>query len=341
MKRNWIEIIEAAYGLDGDDEQWLQRVADLVRPTLDRGKGIVGYFFDASAEELRISSYVGSGAAPAEVEFARRTHELPVWRSSAMLKATYRSPSALRYSSSMAQKRWRTLKKGTGFSGPGDVLIFNVADPSHKGCVFGALDLAPGPEALAHRVSWSRMAAHIAAGLRLRRRLNDVDDRTPAPEAILSPAGSVVHAEGPAKTRSAREVLRDAAVAIDRARGPMRRSDPEAAAELWRGMVDGRWSLVDRFESDGRRLVIAYRNGFAASGPRGLTERERQVVAYAALARPNKQIAYELGLSVSAVGTYVAGALAKLGVASRIDLVKLVSAFGPPREPNTGVRQTK
>src|SRR6185437_13316170 len=127
MKRNWIEIMESAYELDGDDEQWLQRVADLVRPTLDRGKGVVGYFFDASAEELRISSYVGSGAAPAEVEFARRTHELPVWRSSAMLKATYRSPSALRYSSSMAQKRWRTLKKGTGFSGPGDVLIFNVA----------------------------------------------------------------------------------------------------------------------------------------------------------------------------------------------------------------------
>lgn len=341
MRRNWVEIIEAAYDLDGDDEQWLQRIAELVRPTLDRGKGVVGYFFDASAEVLRISSYVGAGAGPAEIGFARRTHELPIWRSSAMLKATYRLPSALRYASSMAQRRIRTLRKGTGLSGSGDVLIFNVADPSHKGCVFGALDLSPAPSALVHRVSWSRIAAHVAAGLRLRRRLKESDEWTPAPEAILSPAGAVVHAEGPAKARNAREVLRDAVMAIDRARGLMRRSDPEAAAELWRGMVDGRWSLVDRFESDGRRLLVAYRNGVAAGGPRGLTEREQQVVAYVALARPNKLIAYELGLSVSAVGTYVANALAKLGVASRIELIKLVSAFEPSRGPDTEARQTK
>ena len=341
MKRNWIEIMESAYELDGDDEQWLQKIADLVRPTLDRGKGVVGYFFDASAEELKISSYVGAGAGPAEIEFARRTHEVPIWRSSAMLRATYRSPSALRYASSMAQRRLRMLRKGTGLSGPGDVLIFNVADPSHKGCVFGALDLSPAPEALAHRVSWSRIAAHVAAGLRLRRRLNELEAPTPPADAILSPAGSVIHAEGPAKARSAREVLRDAAVAIDRARGPMRRSDPEAAAELWRGMVDCRWSLVDRFESDGRRLVVAYRNGVAAGRPRGLTEREQQVVAYVALARPNKLIAYELGLSVSAVGTYVASALAKLGVTSRVDLMKLLSAFEPSRGSVTEARQTK
>src|SRR6185312_8678224 len=94
MRRDWIGIIEAAYELEHDDERWLQNMADVIRPALDRGKGVVGYFFDASLKVLKISNYVGSGAGPAEIELARRTHEHPMWRSSAMLKATYRSPSA-------------------------------------------------------------------------------------------------------------------------------------------------------------------------------------------------------------------------------------------------------
>jgi DNA-binding CsgD family transcriptional regulator len=244
-----------------------------------------------------------------------------------MLKSTYRSPSALRYSAAMAQKRWRALKDGSGFSGPGDVLIFNVADPGHKGCVFGALDMAPDPAVLAQRVSWSRAAAHIAAGLRLRRRLKEVDDD--APDAILSPSGAVVHAEGNAKERSAREILRDAAIAVERARGPMRRTDPLAAAELWRGLVDGRWSLVDRFDRDGRRFIVAHRNDIPARGARALSHRERQILAYVALAHPNNLIAYELGLSASSVGMYVSSALAKLRIASRVEFVKLAAAFGP------------
>jgi len=231
------------------------------------------------------------------------------------------------------------LRQGTGFSG--DVLIFNVADPSHKGCVFGAADFLPSPSALAHRAVWSRVAAHVAAGLRLRRRLKEVDNRNTTTEAVLSPAGAVVHAEGPAKARGVRGILHDAVVTIERARGPMRRSDPDAAAELWRGMVDGRWSLVDRFDSDGRRFIIAYRNGVSAGGPRALTQRERQVVSYVALGHPNKLIAYALGLSVSAVGTYVAGALAKLGIASRVELVELASAFRGPGTTGAVVSQER
>jgi DNA-binding CsgD family transcriptional regulator len=333
MRRDWVGIIEAAYQLDGSDGHWLQSVADAVRPALDRGRGIVGYFFDASAQGLKLSGYVGSGAGPEEIELARNAHDIPIWQSPALLKATYRSASTIRYASSMAQKNWRVLKMRTGLSGSADVLIFNVADPSNKGCVFGAPDTSPAASVLAHRGSWSRIGAHVAAGLRLRRRLRAVGDGATTPQAILSPAGAVLHAEGAAKLRGAREVLRDAALAIERARGPMRRSDPAAAIELWRGMVDGRWSLVDRFDSDGRRFVVVHRNGLSTGGPRCLTDRERQIVSYVALAHPNKLIAYELGLSVSAVGTYLASALAKLGVASRVELVELASAFGVTPAP--------
>jgi DNA-binding CsgD family transcriptional regulator len=209
----------------------------------------------------------------------------------------------------------------------------------HKGCVFGAMDLTPQPSALAQQVSWSRVAAHIAAGLRLRRRLKETDQ--PEPDAILSPDGKVVHAEGTAKVRSARDILRDAAVAVERARGPMRRKDPLAAAELWRGMVDGRWSLVDRFDRDGRRFIVAHRNGIPARGARALSGREKQVLSYVALAHPNKLIAYELGLSISTVGMYVTSALAKLRIDSRVEFVKLASAFGPAERSAGGAPQAR
>jgi DNA-binding CsgD family transcriptional regulator len=82
---------------------------------------------------------------------------------------------------------------------------------------------------------------------------------------------------------------------------------------LWQAMVEGRWSLVDHFDSDGRRFVVAHRNDAAVPDMRGLTWRERQVAAYAALGHANKLIAYELGLSVGTVGQHLATARAKLG----------------------------
>jgi hypothetical protein len=44
---------------------------------------------------------------------------------------------------------------------------------------------------------------------------------------------------------------------MDLARGRMSKRNPERALQLWRALVDGRWSLVDSFETDGRRYVVA------------------------------------------------------------------------------------
>lgn len=139
-------------------------------------------------------------------------------------------------------------------------------------------------------------------------------------EAILSPAGTVVHAEGEAKQRSVRDKLRAAASRIDRARGRMRKNSPMEALDLWRGIIDGRWSLIDRFESDGRRTLVAVRAASPCPDPRSLTPRQRQVVRLVAAGLSNKQIAYELGTTESNIGTHVASALHKLRASSRADL---------------------
>jgi hypothetical protein len=142
----------------------------------------------------------------------------------------------------------------------------------------------------------------MASALRLRRRIEreEVED-----EAVLSPSGSVLHATGVAKQADARGRLRDAARAMDRARGPLRRNDPQEALDLWRALCDGRWSLVDRFESDGRRYVIAHRNEPNLLDLRGLSQRETVVAAFAQLGQSNKEIAYTLGLSPSSVATHL------------------------------------
>lgn len=330
-KPDWIRILETAYDIGGDDDQWLGAMAAATRPTLDCGLGVVAYFYDASATRLKLFGFTRAGGSDREIEIARRIHAHPAWRSSALLRETYRSSIALTYSSEMGDERWQDLLAGTGRggeNGPFRVRIFHVGDPSHRGCVIGAPDIRPAASALTHVASWTRVAAHLAAGLRLRRRLAGA---SPCEEAILSPAGALLHAEGPAKARTARDALRDATLAIDKARGRLRRTDPDAALNLWRGLLDGRWSLIDRFDHDGRRFVVAHRNHVTTRGLRALTPRERQVVSYAGLGHSNKLIAYELGLSLGSIGTHLSAALAKLGLKSRLELLQLAASIGTTR----------
>jgi DNA-binding CsgD family transcriptional regulator len=333
MNIDWIRIVETAYDVVDDDEHWLGSIATAVRSGLDCGLGVVAYFYDASATRLKLFGYVRAGASELEIEIARRIHAHPAWRSSALLRETYRSSTALTYSSEMGDERWQDLLAGTGRggdNGPFRVRIFHVGDPSHRGCVIGAPDVRAAASPLTHKASWARVAAHLAASLRLRRRLAEHEGSSPLEEAILSPSGTLLHAEGPAKTRSARDGLRDATLAIEKARGRLRRADPDAALNLWRGLLDGRWSLIDRVEHDGRRLIVAHRNNVATRGLRALTFRERQVAAYAALGHSNKLIAYELGLSLGSVGTHLTAALVKLGAKSRLELIQIAASLGAP-----------
>jgi DNA-binding NarL/FixJ family response regulator len=87
--------------------------------------------------------------------------------------------------------------------------------------------------------------------------------------------------------------------------------------------VDGRWSLVDHVEADGRRVVLARRNPPGVRDPRALTARERDVLAHVAQGHGNKHVAYALGLSATTVATHLRRALRKLGLRSRRDAIRL------------------
>jgi DNA-binding CsgD family transcriptional regulator len=80
-----------------------------------------------------------------------------------------------------------------------------------------------------------------------------------------------------------------------------------------------RWTLVDSFERNGVRYVVAREDRSPGLG--SLTDRERQVVDCLAAGQSTKESAYALGISDVTVRVLLARAAAKLGVRSRAALL--------------------
>ncbi|WP_437909440.1 LuxR C-terminal-related transcriptional regulator [Sorangium sp. So ce327] len=306
---DFVNVIEAAYRVEGGNEAWLQGIVDAAGPAWGSARAVAAFIaefdeqratFRAFAADLRgyPEVVVREALALDDAHIWRRLRSFPV----ALLSDHFARPVDER-------PRLRSVDARDGFG-----LI--AADPGPRFAVLGFALPRKTRLAAGRRELWTRLSAHMAAGLRLR----SLVARDTA-EAVLAPDGSVLHAEIAAKPAPMREELRRAALAIDRARGALRRSDADEAVEIWQGLVAGRWSLLERFESDGRRFLIARRNDPAARPARVLSTRERQVAGYAALGHSNKLIAYELGISVSSVNTHLAHAQAKLRVRSRLELI--------------------
>jgi DNA-binding CsgD family transcriptional regulator len=162
---------------------------------------------------------------------------------------------------------------------------------------------------------------------------------TRAEYAILPPDARLEYGAGDAKSELDRTALRGAAEALDRARGTRRRQDPEEALGLWRALVSGRWTLFDHYESDGRRVLIARRNGPETAARSNLSRRTLQVLEYRAMGHSLKFISYELGLSTSTVHRELKRGMAALGVGSPVELARLEWKDKPVPKPDLCARR--
>ena len=316
-----IAIVECSYALQGTESEWIDRLLEAVAPTIDQGIGVYGFTYRWHGGRPIFTAFA-SGKPAWEDILRQMNDEASAGYLASVIKV--RKPCSS-FSQQVAKLPLQTREWHDNFYrqlGFADALMVHAADTD------GGIGIL-SPRALEQTVSardvarWQRITAHMASALRLRRHIERevVED-----EAVLSPSGSLLHATGVAKQADARERLRAAARAIDRARGLLRKNDPQEALELWRALCAGRWSLVDRFESDGRRFLIAHRNQPHLPDLRGLSQREASVAAFAQLGQSNKEIAYTLGLSPSSVATHLSGALRKLGLPSRAALV--TTSFG-------------
>ncbi len=230
MKVDLISILEATYAEATSDQEWLDAIVRAARPALDGGLGASGYLYDLRTPPLRAHGYVDI--------------DTPI--SSEVMSASLATAT-----DDYIEKSWKVLLCGTASEVPGfdeqpaldlffrprgveDVLGVNAYDPCDR---VGVWIGAPLSRRLrlrkTQREMWNRISAHVATGYRLRRRVATL-------EAILTPQGKTVHAEGDAKLRNARASLREAAIGIERARGSLRRRDPEDALVSWRALVAAR-----------------------------------------------------------------------------------------------------
>ncbi len=329
-RRDLVSVVEAAYQIELDEDRWLDGLAGVLGKMRAGEPGLVVYVYDASHVDrgVDISNYAlrGLGDDFAEGLIVHNKHTPPgdsrevyhrgiycgtvseVLAPQKILPLDHQSFAHLHESYADAQDAWGLSASGPCGRGLG------IAAPLH--------DVRSMSEEM--RELWALVGVHLATAYRLRCNIADAERDA---EAILDPGGKVVHIDGAGPVEQHRDELEDAVRRIDRARSQALREEASEALPLWRGLVEGRWSLVDREDTDGRRYVVAHPNDPIFDEPAILTQRERQVVAYAAQGDSDARIAYSLGLTVDTVAALLQSAQHKLGVDTRQALIDVLRSL--------------
>lgn len=326
---NPIDVIEAAYALDLGPREWLAHVGNAVKPLLDDGLGVYAYYYDVTVSPAKwLDDVVMLDDKRANLDAERRLVRAD---KKPLVEELHVTAEPLESSLQAARKAGNVdLRKHAPYAeflraiDASDMLAFHTIEPEGRGVAICAAQRSEQNLDRRTQRLWARVAAHIAAARRLRESLTA--SKTPV-EAVFTPGGRVEHLEGEAATPNARDLLRAAVLRQERARGKLRRAAPEAATEMWTALVSGRWSLVDRFERGERRYIVARSNEPGLRDPRALSPRERVIVQLAVLGKSSKLIAYELGLAPSTVASHLSTAMRKLGVKSRVALIRLATSL--------------
>lgn len=325
-----VSIIEAAYRLAVPGETWMKGILEVVRPQWDDGLG-VGMFEMALDEQGRPTIGTSFFDSDEPDLFAEMVSKMTLSVDDQQLEHAFCKPMICATISERMAPVYPDFRDDPIYQefghpiGMYDCLGVRVADPSGT----MVLMLAPLSEISttdpAQRHHWARLAAHVAAAYRLRREQGARPVEPDEADAVLSADGKVEHlAEAALKDDEiSLERLEAAAEAIGRARGELRHSAPADAVELWKTLVQARYSVLEHVDTDGKKMLIARRNEAATGEPLSLSPRERHVVQFAAMGHSDRLIAYELGLSNSDVEQLLASGLEKLQFESRGELLRL------------------
>lgn len=318
-----VDAVEVAYRLAPDRASWLASLVEAMGPTLGRGAGVIGFFYDVNRP---VSTWFAEGASfglgPSETSFlaaqfadaeqtdvGRIHRRLPMTtlprfgRLSQFLGGP--TPNAEEARSIVTRLGVRDVVGVHAPVGDGRGVLLNVFETDQRSVPRARVPII------------TKLASHISAAGRLR----EVGAGR-SESAVFRADGRLLHAD--AAAAPVRQALGERVRAWVAARSARRTADPVARLDGWTPLVEGRWSLVERLESDGRRFVVVHENAPDLPDPRALTARERAVVQLVALGDSNKHVAYELGLPLGTVAHALHAGARKLGVRSRAELVRHV-----------------
>lgn len=320
-----VGLLEALYAVERTDDEWLSGAVTALAELCGGEHHYIGFFYDASnVRDFKLYKPCARNVDPEIQASFELFRTLP---NPDFVRATFRSlyiGSARRTAPTHLQPLLEQRRK----AGWGDILNINGLDPSGIGCLLTIGGREPEFVLDANQAAvFRRIANHLGAAFRCRRKLAELDrgecsgarstDVSRGAEAILDAQGRFVHARGAAESPSARERIKASVLAIDSIRAPKERSRGQQALQSWHPLTGARWTIVDRYEENGRRFIVARENQMDTVGLDLLTDRERQVVVHAALGLSTKQIAYTLGISEVTVRVLTARAARRLGVRTK------------------------
>lgn len=328
-----LSIVEAAYVLEAPPQRWAQNLLEVADRSVGRGLAGFACAFDASNTDGTVVIDRGSAAIinqPLELVhaiFDGLTQAAPGWLSR-YFACEGGTPRCL-LTSEVDPRRKLNYRARLARTGVHDGINLVCVDLDRRGLLL-SLAIPEGTEITPEkRTDLVRAATHIQSALRLRARLAaESTDLATTPraleagDAVLTAEGKMLHAEGDAALTTARRALQTAVRDITHARTALR-DDARRALGMWKGMVSAQWTLIDRFESDGERYVVARENVPQLKGLVALTPTERFVVAYATRGATTKEIAYALGISATTVRVLLMRAARRYGVRSRKALLAL------------------
>lgn len=326
-----IGVVEAAYAVERSEQAWLEGICEAACPLGAAGLGVIVATYDSNSVSFsrRLVARLGgtdevmAGFERLDDAASRDPAESP-WLHRRLICET-------------SSERLRRLGLPTnlialaGGGGARDCFVFQGVEPSGRGLCVMAMQQEVSSVPSRTRNLWRRVAVHLSAALRLRRAAEVAASPEAAPRAdAIFDRGRLVHVERSVEGKL--PALREAVAAVDRARSPAAHDDPAHALELWAGLFAGEYSLVDRFDTDGRRFLVAKRNAPELADDRALTRRERHAVVALLQCQTQSLAAYALGLSPSTLRTHLLRAMRKLGVKSLAALFEVAGVLAGPTE---------
>lgn len=326
---NAVEAAHAAYSLE-DEEVWLERLADIIAPDLDRGRGIVAFRWKYQDSAVVPQYLTTRGGLAGDADMLR---ELLANLDARRAYLAYGAPYAYRTLSEIATDHptIEDLRDDSDMQELAhdrkvvDFEMLRVDISQGRGWMFSVLLDEIDSIAPPRRGVWQKVGAHIAAGARLRARLGD--------RGIEGAAVTFDQVTGTLEVQSSvfesterRERLRE----LIAAREATTQAESDKALDLWQALIDGRWSLLDTVDSDGRAFTVLHENPLSVRSRLALSERERQVAYLVARGHHVKLVAYELGIAASTVRSHLHSAMRKLNVADRSTLCRLVANVRAP-----------
>ncbi|MDH5349151.1 MAG: hypothetical protein OEW13_14740, partial [Nitrospira sp.] len=245
--KDWVGLIEEAYRLEDDDDTWLNRVLEHAASLSSRGFWPTIGTYQYTPRNLNLVRSAALGPAHArDILAASMQVKTPTvshfFRSgpavTSLSEALFtREPGLAAVVQQITNGVVHDKLAVKGLTGQGSALIL---------CWLFSKPIVPTVQ---ERHRWQCAASHLGAGLRLREFTQTVNLDSPPVEAIFDSTGKLHDARQGAERQTARAALHRAVHRLDQLRTRQGRSNPDHALEAWEGLVQGRWSLVDHFDS--------------------------------------------------------------------------------------------